>query len=508
MENIQSKYAELEAKLGGALRKTDMIDTDYKDPKHPVYWLEFYGAHCPICGGSHWCMINVTGTKVVCQRQPNDHPFKATGGYMYYLGKNFKVSFDISRQKPLSTHPKAKPEVLDMFYRAVMLSYPLSDKHRENLHRRGLTDEMIKIRGERAFGTYYPTKKDKNGQIVDYFSQAKIEPSINGGPVKIISLWNGMLDNLKQATGNPKFTHDYCFGVPGFYNVEYPYNGKTYKIPKFAPKVYGMLVPFYNEYNQIIGLQSRVDHVKESAEIIDSHVLGGKLYVDFNDNTREYKVSMSNAVGKGKSVVIAKGKIAPGQDIVNLDYGHMKYAIKLQKGGKYFWVSSAKQKDGAKSGSPVSVVYNPEIAKLNPTKVDSETGNTTELDQIKDYAKKPKAIWLTEGGLKAIVASNYLPKRFNQQQLDVIGRDFLAVGGVSQYSHFLPMLKKLNVTSVTTAYDMDFQENQQVKDNYRKLLKMLKQYGYKIRLANWDLSEAKGIDDALVKGIEIDFREI
>lgn len=508
MQNLQSKYAELEKKLGGALRETDMIDTDYKDPKHPVYWLEFYGAHCPICGGTHWCMINVTGTKVVCQRQANNHPFQATGGYMYYLDKNFKVSFDVSKQKPLITHPKAKPEILDMFYRAVMLCYPLCDRHRENLHKRGMTDEMINLRGKRAFGTYYPTKKDKDGNVVDYFSQAKIEPSRNGRPVKIISLWNGMLDNLKTETGNPKFTHDYWLGVPGFYNVEYPYNGKTYQIPKFAPKVFGMLVPFYNEYNQIIGMQSRVDHVKEKAEIINSSVLGGKLKVDFNSYTRKYKVLLYSAIGKKEATVIAEGKVPVDQNVVNLDYAGMKYAFKMQKGGKYFWVSSAKQKDGAKSQSPVSVVYNPEIASLDPTKVDPKTGKPTELDQIETYSKKPKAVWLTEGGLKAIIATDYLPMRFNQQQLDVIGRDFLAVGGVSQYSHFLPMLKKLNVTSVTTAYDMDFQENQQVKDNYRKLLKMLKQHGYKVRFANWDLSKAKGIDDALVKGIEIDFKEI
>ena len=70
------------------------------------------------------------------------------------------------------------------------------------------------------------------------------------------------------------------------------------------------------------------------------------------------------------------------------------------------------------------------------------------------------------------------------------------------------MLKKLHVTSVTTAYDMDFQTNEQVKKNYRKLIDMLSENGFKIRLANWDLSQAKGIDEALVQGIDIDFREI
>ena len=503
-----SKYAELEEKLGGSLRETDMLDTDYKDPKHPVYWLEFYGARCPICGGAKWCMVNVTGTKVICQKIANDHPIAATGGYLYSLDGSYKVSFDQSKQKPVMTHPKASPQTLDLFYRAVLQGYPLSSKHREDLHKRGLSDEMISLHGERGFGTYYEKKKDKDGNKVPYFTQVQLSDiSMDTGQFKINSLWNNFISNLKEATNNPKFTKNYWFGVPGFYNETFSLKNNVKKAPVFAPSVGGMLVPFYNEDNQLIAFQTRVDHVKETAEV-DKSPLNVELRVDFNSCNRHYTVYMKTPNRKQSDLKIADGVVPVGEDHVELDYGGNPYSFDIVKGGKYFWVSSAKKLDGTKSKSPVSVVYNPAIARLNPTTVNPETGEHDELNQIRTYANKPKAIWLTEGSLKAQIATDFLDKRFEQNELDRVGRDFLAVGGVSQYKHFLPMLKKLHVTSVTTAYDMDFQTNEQVKKNYRKLIDMLSENGFKIRLANWDLSQAKGIDEALVQGIDIDFREI
>lgn len=507
-----TKYNELEKKLGGSLRETDMRDTDYKDQNHPVYWLEFYGAKCPICGSTKWCMINVTGTKVICQRVANDHPITATGGYLYKLDGSYRVSFDSSTQKPVNTHPKAKPQTLDLFYRAVLQGYPLTEKHREELHKRGLSDEMINLHGERGFGTYYRQKQDENGNRVPYLTQIEISKiSADLGQFKINSLWENFINNLRQATNNSEFNQNCWFGVPGFYNETFSLKGKLQKAPLFAPSVSGMLVPFYNEDNQIIAFQTRVDHVKETAEIEqkrNSRLHLDNFEVDYNSYTRSYTVYMNTHRKKSPKLELESGVVPAGQDRVELNYGGEPYAFKLVKGGKYFWVSSSKKLDGAKSKSPVSVVYNPTIARLNPTTVNPQTGEHDELNQIRAYAKRPKAIWLTEGSLKAQIATDFLDKRFESSELNRVGRDFLAVGGVSQYKHFLPMLKKLHVTSVTAAYDMDFQTNEQVKQNYRKLIDMLKQNGFKIRLANWDLSQAKGIDEALVQGIDIDFREI
>jgi hypothetical protein len=505
-----NKYEELEKKFDGNFRETSMLDSDYKDSKHPVFWLEFYGAHCPICGNTHWCMINVTGTKVICQRTSNDHPFPKTNGYLYYLDDSYKVCFDASKQRALNVHPKADPLVLDLFYRAVLQCYSLSDKHRANLHRRGLTDEMINLHGERGFGTYYNGFTNKDGVFKSYFTQAKLERTTQKDHFKVISLWKNFIENLYNTTHDPKFKNEnYWFGVPGFYNETYPINGKNYKLPCFSASD-GMLVPFYNEDNELIAFQTRVDHVKKSAEIIKPLKKNPlKLDVMILDND-EYiaKVYRKHDI---TGEIIAKGNVN-GQNIITNTYGidvmKEEYSFKVNQSQKYFWVSSAKKEDGAGSKSPVCVAYNPEITALNPTAVDEKTGEREELKKIRAYAARPKAIWVTEGSLKAQVAVNYLGKRFDQNTLNRVGRDFLAVGGVSMYKHFLPMLKKLNVISVTTAYDMDFQTNTQVKKNYRKLIEMLKQNGFKIRFANWDLSQAKGIDDALVKGVDIDFREI
>lgn len=500
----EKRYAELEKKLGGSLRETSMRDTDYKDDSHPVYWLEFAGASCPICGSQHWCMINVTGTKVICQRVANDHKV-AQGGYLYDVSEQFKVAFDPSKQPKCTLHSQAIPKVLDLFYRAALLCYPLSSQHRAALHKRGMTDEMINLHAMRGFGSFYRYRRDGNGHKVPYFAQTKLSAAFdkNGKRYyKVNNLWENMLSNLRKETNNPIFTSNYWQGVPGFYNEQLELKSRSVEVPKFEPAVEGMLVPIYSEYNEIIGFQTRVDHVLEHAKITKT-LPGMDLTVYFNSYTRQYTISEISS----KKVEIAHGTVPEGQKKVELTYGGMKYAFELSDGGKYFWVSSSKKKDGARIKSPVSVIYNPEIARLDPMHIDAN-GNRDELKQLDAYVKKPKSIWLTEGGLKGIIATDYLSKRFSKEQLDEVGRDFLAVGGVSQYKHFLPLLKRLNVTSVTTAYDMDFSTNPQVAQNYRSLINMLKENGYKVRFANWDLDKAKGIDDALVNNVEIVFCDI
>jgi hypothetical protein len=136
------------------------------------------------------------------------------------------------------------------------------------------------------------------------------------------------------------------------------------------------------------------------------------------------------------------------------------------------------------------VAYNPEIAKLNPNKEDN-------IKKLKEYIDKPKSIWVIEGGLKGYVAVCNLRKAFTDEQLDKYGRDFLAVAGVSSYNKFLSVLRQLNVNTVTIAYDMDMLENDQVADNYSKLINVLHENGYKVQIAVWNPKIAKGIDELL-----------
>lgn len=50
---------------------------------------------------------------------------------------------------------------------------------------------------------------------------------------------------------------------------------------------------------------------------------------------------------------------------------------------------------------------------------------------------------------------------------------------------------------------MDMLENDQVADNYSKLINVLHENGYKVQIAVWNPKIAKGIDDALVAGVPI-----
>ena len=68
----------LEQKFHGHLTQTTMKDTDYKDKN--VYWFAFSGAQCPICGHHDWCMVNVTGTKVICMRSDDEKAPQVANG--------------------------------------------------------------------------------------------------------------------------------------------------------------------------------------------------------------------------------------------------------------------------------------------------------------------------------------------------------------------------------------------------------------------------------------------
>ncbi|QIH24524.1 hypothetical protein [Lactobacillus iners] len=113
------KYVELEKKFGGQFRETSMVDSDYKDKK--VYWLEFAVLFVLFVVIKSWCMINVSGTKVICMRVANNHKLSNNNGYLYLLGNKYKVSFDVKAIKPCLTYPRAQDSVLDFFYRSVLL---------------------------------------------------------------------------------------------------------------------------------------------------------------------------------------------------------------------------------------------------------------------------------------------------------------------------------------------------------------------------------------------------
>lgn len=472
----------LEERFGGKLTVSNMKDTDY--PNQNVFWLRFQGAHCPICHCPDWCLVNVNGTKVICMRNSNDNPIKAIGGYLYKLDPANAVEYNGEDYHLANTNKKANTAILDIFNRLIIMAYPLVDKNRAALKDRGLSDEDIDLHMERGFGSYYVYKDFEKSELT--FAQA-VWTNQNDTP-KVVSHWNCFIDKLDLPSDSWK-------GVPGFSEVTTSVNGHEYKMPKFEPSVEGLLVPYYNVNNELVGFQSRVDNIKLIPEItcyLPKDL--GFMNVSIDSDNRTYEVRLS----KGEnSQIIASGEI-DNQDEIHLSYNYagesFGYSFRVKKGGKYFWVSSSNKPEGSSSGSPVQVAYQPKIAQLEP-----------DDPKLQEYVTQDKSVWLTEGGLKAYVTSCLLQKNFDSEKLMEYGADVLAVAGVNAYRKFLPILQKLNVRTVTTAFDMDFLSNDQVAESYTSLLNLLKENRFKVRTAIWNPNEAKGIDDALAKGLEIKF---
>lgn len=490
---------ELNKRFPGGIAETNWVDTDY--PEGNVHWLRFNGAQCPICHHTDWCCVNVTGTKVVCMRvNDGKAPEIGNGGHLYELKGSSSIKFDPASVKKSSAVPYTSNKVMDVLYRLVLLGCPLTEHHKANLRKRGLTDQQIQLHGSRGFGSYYSQAAAGRKYHAKPLQNAKLVMKKDGCG-DIISRWENVLEHLGLRK-------DAWKGVPGFYlkevkvNQSITYDVKDqgeitikpgqYNMPVFEANADGMLIPYYDELNQLVGFQTRVDQIKAWAKILESPD-DGEYSVTIDANKR-YAVDFTDKNGFKKQKV-ATGILANDHDEVSISISGQPLRFKPKFGGKYFWVSSSLKKDGAEGKTPIQVSYNPEVAQLKP-------GDS----RLLDYIKKPKSVWLTEGGLKAIVATDNLAKNFTNKELDYYGHDFLAVAGVSSYHKFMPMLKKLNVNHVTVAFDRDFISNDQVANNLVNLVNLLRKQGIKVTVAFW--KDGKGIDDALVNGSEIRFKEI
>lgn len=97
----------------------------------------------------------------------------------------------------------------------------------------------------------------------------------------------------------------------------------------------------------------------------------------------------------------------------------------------------------------------------------------------------PKEVYLTEGCLKADVASTLSKKAF----IAVMG-----VNNVSQLPEALHKLHTLGVKKINLCFDMDYQDKEQVKKALKKVQEMILDEGLKCKVCKWP-KEFKGIDD-------------
>ena len=114
---------------------------------------------CPICGKPDWCSISTDGAWAVCRRVDTGdglHRVDKSGGdyWLYRIdgggdtdnGTQKDVAADYSEISQPVLAP-ADPDTLDKVYRALLQELSLSAVHRENLRKRGLSDEEIDLRG-------------------------------------------------------------------------------------------------------------------------------------------------------------------------------------------------------------------------------------------------------------------------------------------------------------------------------------------------------------------------
>lgn len=108
----------------------------------------------------------------------------------------------------------------------------------------------------------------------------------------------------------------------------------------------------------------------------------------------------------------------------------------------------------------------------------------------------PKTVLLTEGCLKADVASSLM------KQLGITKdyAPFIAVMGVNSTSHLPKVLKKLKdrgTETIQVCFDMDYKSKEQVESAREKVKELIESTGLVAKMMNWD-DKYKGIDDYLL----------
>lgn len=106
-----------------------------------------------MCGKPDWCSISIDGKKAICRREGNGTGVRKVdkSGQEYYL---FELNGHGGSGLPLNDLPenhevpeKVDPETLDRMYVALLDELSLSQPHRRDLHRRGLSEAFIKRAG-------------------------------------------------------------------------------------------------------------------------------------------------------------------------------------------------------------------------------------------------------------------------------------------------------------------------------------------------------------------------
>lgn len=389
-------------------------------------FYEYTRELCPICHKTGGCMVHEDGNKVVCTRVPSKTVFSQKfPSWMHYLVEKKQIE----KKEFIEGNIKAPADQLDAVYNCLLRHLTLSDAHLNHLtgEQRQLTAREIMARGYKTL------------------------------PEKTFSVANAMTEEIAS---------EYFKGVPGFFEAKYGWG---------VSGASGILIPYRNEKNQIIGFQVRVDNPPNEVTVDKGSFKNLKAYV----------IEQPNLV-----------RILDGDKVleeVALEFGENTHAVydennygfvKLKKGQRYFWLSSSNHKNGTGAGDPLPV----HVAVPSNQLSQWVTGET----------HKTNSVWITEGGLKADIAAEHIGHIYNKEELKEIGSTVLGIPGINTWRYLLPMLEAMEVKHVNLAIDMDLMSNPDVAYHTKEFIAALKEKGYTASMAMWNDEDGKGIDDLFI----------
>lgn len=402
-------------------------------------WYEFVRDVCPVCGHSGACMIHEDQNRVVCIRTASDTDWaknSACPGFLHFL-KGKPKQYDFSQIPEVVEHNKRDDSSLHRVFQALLDCTQLDENHMKHLmnDKRQLTGKQIKIREYRSF-------PEKPWQVVK---------------------------EVAERLGESDFS-----GIPGFY-LKKGKNNEYYTINGFN----GILLPFRNIYNEIVGFQYRVDVVKDEVKVRNA-VKGFQTEIIEEPNV--VKCTVANG-----HIVVFEGSISNEWIEIKDTKGLLIAEIKLSAGQRYFWLSSAKKESGTGAGAG------------SPTPVHISVPSN-ELKEWKTGTKRTaKAVWLGEGPLKNDIAVDKIVDLYDPEELTEVGTTIIGLPGVNSWRLALPYLKEMGVEIVNIAFDADAINNPYVKMHLFECAKMLKSLGYSANLVLWNINDGKGLDDIFLQ---------
>jgi hypothetical protein len=395
-------------------------------------WFEFYREPCVICGHRGGCMINAKGDAVACIRIESDRYFSKSSSlesWLHILKPAQKKKMDITQVEQVEESNKRPDHELDIVFRTFMDCIELNQEHYEHLigPERGLTQQQIYLRGYRSF------------------------------PRNPRQVCEDMMDHIG----------DMLEGVPGFCERAGRYTIKGAD---------GILIPFRNHRNEIVGFQYRINEPPNDVEWKGV------------PNVKARVIQQPNIVRVEKDgVVLFEQKVdfKLAYNVFGSEAENNRHlgTVRLIKGNRYYWLSSANETKGTGAGPlPVHVSVPTNMLKT------WKTGTPI----------KAKSVWLSEGALKIDIASDLVEKLYDPLELDEVGRVFVGLPGVGSWRIVLPVLEEMEVQNVNICFDGDVIRNPEVAKHLKNCLVELKNRSYTANLVIWNEKDGKGIDNLLL----------